>query len=381
MSNEPHVTTEFRRYLLGELPEPARTAFEEAYFSDPDLMEEIWAAETDLVDAYVTDRLDGEERRLFESQYLTSPHRRERVAVARALQSRIQAAGFATADDEDDAPATAPPEPTAATPFRPRVVTGAVDSGGASSSAGVPARTAPAGTVSSRAAVNERLKPAARPPRFTTWQLAAAAAIVLAAATLAWLLMRPGGPMALPPPSSSASSTPAPPATAPEQTPKPAPPETVPPGARPEGATPNTAPPGTVAANPPSTSSPLPPPPGGTRAPMTVLAVTLSPIQLRSDAGQTNVTVPSNTDRITLRFEGDRGAAREVAVDVRTVEGRRVWTGGLRLERPTPPGIAAVVAVPAKALPPDDYIATLFAIDANGERTELNRYVFRIGRK
>lgn len=115
---------------------------------------------------------------------------------------------------------------------------------------------------------------------------------------------------------------------------------------------------------------------------MVMLAVTLSPIQLRSDAGQTSVMVPPNTDRITLRFEGDRGAARDVAVDIRTVEGRRAWTGTLRIERPTPPGVAAAVTVPAKALPSDDYIATVFTIDpATKERTELNRYVFRIARK
>lgn len=357
MSNESHVTIEFRRYLLGELPEPARTAFEEAYFSNPELMEEIWAAETDLVDAYVTDRLDGDERRLFESRYLTSPQRRERVAVARALQSRIRAAGIAPVmvDTAPAAAASAPvapvraeqdaPAPPAPVPFRRRVEASGV-------------------------VVSGPVKQAAKPPRFTTWQLAAAAALVLAAATIAWLMMQ-GGSVNLPPPS-SASSNPAPPSTAPEPTPKP--PEAVPPGT----ATPNNTPPGTVASNPPSPAPTTPP--GGTRSPLTVLAVTLSPIQLRSDAGQTSVTVPANTDRIALRFEGDRGDAREVALDIRTVEGKRVWTGGVRIERPTPAGVAATVSVPAKSLPPDDYIATLFAVTPGSERTELNRYVFRIAR-
>src|SRR5262252_4422512 len=73
------------RYLLGNLPESEEAAVEQEYFADPEKLEEVWAAENDLVDRYVRGRLSRGERELFEQNYLQSPKHRDRVAVARKL--------------------------------------------------------------------------------------------------------------------------------------------------------------------------------------------------------------------------------------------------------------------------------------------------------
>ncbi|HEU0185940.1 MAG TPA: hypothetical protein VFS27_11540 [Blastocatellia bacterium] len=73
------------RYLLGDLPENEQMAVEQEYFADPEKVEEIWAAENDLVDRYAQGRLSRGERELFELNYLRSPKHRERVALARKL--------------------------------------------------------------------------------------------------------------------------------------------------------------------------------------------------------------------------------------------------------------------------------------------------------
>jgi hypothetical protein len=74
-----------RRYLLGELPESEQSALEEQYFSDSERLDEVWAVENQLVDDYARGRLSRKERKRFESHYLSSPRRHERVAFARTL--------------------------------------------------------------------------------------------------------------------------------------------------------------------------------------------------------------------------------------------------------------------------------------------------------
>jgi hypothetical protein len=73
------------RYLLGDLPETEQIAVEQEYFADPEKVEEVWAAENDLVDRYVRGWLSRGQRELFERNYLPSPRRRERVTFARKL--------------------------------------------------------------------------------------------------------------------------------------------------------------------------------------------------------------------------------------------------------------------------------------------------------
>ncbi len=73
------------RYLLGALTEEEQNSVEQAYFADREQFEQIRAAENELVDDYVRNRMPPRERELFERNYLKSPKHRERVAFAGLL--------------------------------------------------------------------------------------------------------------------------------------------------------------------------------------------------------------------------------------------------------------------------------------------------------
>lgn len=73
------------RYLLGQVSPQERDGVEDQFLANDDLFEELVAAENDLIDAYVQRRLSGEDQKQFESYFLNSPERRERVDFAKAL--------------------------------------------------------------------------------------------------------------------------------------------------------------------------------------------------------------------------------------------------------------------------------------------------------
>ena len=77
-------------YLLGELPEMESVAFEARYFGEPEFFQQVIAAENDLIDDYVNDRLSAESRKRVEAVYLADSVRRERIRFAEALAERIQ---------------------------------------------------------------------------------------------------------------------------------------------------------------------------------------------------------------------------------------------------------------------------------------------------
>jgi anti-sigma factor RsiW len=73
------------RYLLGDLSEQELTAVEDRAFSDRSYLEEIQSVESDLIDEYVRGELSDSERQLFETRFLTSAERRNKIEFARAL--------------------------------------------------------------------------------------------------------------------------------------------------------------------------------------------------------------------------------------------------------------------------------------------------------
>jgi hypothetical protein len=79
-------------YLLGDLPEQHTEQIDELSVADDELALRLRALEHDLVDAYVSGQLEGRRRERFETSYLTSPVRRQRVEFARALRSHAHAA-------------------------------------------------------------------------------------------------------------------------------------------------------------------------------------------------------------------------------------------------------------------------------------------------
>jgi hypothetical protein len=76
------------RYLLGALPAEETERLDELSIVDEEVATRLTAVEYDLVDAYVRGETKGEDRARFESFYLSSAKRREKVQFARALLER-----------------------------------------------------------------------------------------------------------------------------------------------------------------------------------------------------------------------------------------------------------------------------------------------------
>lgn len=76
------------RYLLGGLPAEETERLDGLSVADDEVAARLSAVENDLVDAYVRGEVRGESRKQFESFYLTSARRREKVRLAQALLER-----------------------------------------------------------------------------------------------------------------------------------------------------------------------------------------------------------------------------------------------------------------------------------------------------
>lgn len=74
------------QYLLGTLPEIERERLDELSVASQEFAEVLSASEKDLIDSYVQGELSGTILAQFESHYLASPMRRERVEFAESFQ-------------------------------------------------------------------------------------------------------------------------------------------------------------------------------------------------------------------------------------------------------------------------------------------------------
>ena len=103
--NDIHEEQLLIRYLLGSLPEDKAEPLDALSVSDDDFSARLSAVEHDLVDAYVRGELRGDTLSRFESWYLSSPARQQRVAFARALLAipRRDAAAYQSDDLSRDA--------------------------------------------------------------------------------------------------------------------------------------------------------------------------------------------------------------------------------------------------------------------------------------
>jgi len=85
MSN-PTDQNQVTQYLLGTLPEVERERLDELSVTSQEFAESLSASEKDLIDSYVQGELSGTMSAQFESHYLATLIRRERVAFAEAFQ-------------------------------------------------------------------------------------------------------------------------------------------------------------------------------------------------------------------------------------------------------------------------------------------------------
>jgi len=109
------------RYLLGLLPEEETERLDELTMVDDKIAWRLRAAENDLVDSYLMGKLSAEMLDRFESLYLASPRRRQKVEFAAGF---LRAVDRVTVPAEAD-PATEPvPEPAAEQDVAPLRVSG-----------------------------------------------------------------------------------------------------------------------------------------------------------------------------------------------------------------------------------------------------------------
>src|SRR5262245_9957724 len=94
------------RYLLGLLPDAEAQRLDEASIVDDDVAFRLRNVEEDLIDAYVAGTLDWDTRQQFESVYLTSHLRREKVLFAERFLSAVDRA--ASSQRAHPAPAVPP---------------------------------------------------------------------------------------------------------------------------------------------------------------------------------------------------------------------------------------------------------------------------------
>jgi hypothetical protein len=93
VSRESIHDGQFVRYLLGLLPDDEAERLDQLSVSSDEVSWRLRLAEDDLVDAYVRGTLDAEAVERFESFYLSSEHRRQKVRFARTFVGAIDRRG------------------------------------------------------------------------------------------------------------------------------------------------------------------------------------------------------------------------------------------------------------------------------------------------
>jgi len=92
-----HDDRQLVRYVLGMLSDTDAERLDEQSIVDDEVAARLRSIENELVDAYVCGTLEGELRERFESFYLASPRRREKVKFARGFLNAMDRLSPATA--------------------------------------------------------------------------------------------------------------------------------------------------------------------------------------------------------------------------------------------------------------------------------------------
>jgi hypothetical protein len=90
------ISEQVKQYLLGTLSPEEKSRFEEKYFDDDKLFEEIEIVEDELIDAYVREELSTRDRERFKEVVNASPRLTSRVDFARILVKSTSAEEPAT---------------------------------------------------------------------------------------------------------------------------------------------------------------------------------------------------------------------------------------------------------------------------------------------
>lgn len=77
--------TEIRRFLLGELTEDERSAFEMRFVADENLFEQTQVVEDELIESYIRGTLSPADKTNFEKHFLATETRRQKVEFTRRM--------------------------------------------------------------------------------------------------------------------------------------------------------------------------------------------------------------------------------------------------------------------------------------------------------
>lgn len=88
------------QYLLGRLSDEEVDRLDCLDFEDDQFSQRLQAVEDDLIDAFVNDELSGQELERFNSHYLLTPRRREKLVFARAFQQLRHSSGAAARSEK-----------------------------------------------------------------------------------------------------------------------------------------------------------------------------------------------------------------------------------------------------------------------------------------
>jgi hypothetical protein len=105
MSSDENIAGTLRDYLLGTLPEAARQPVEERLLTDRPFLEELIAAEDELIDEHLAGALSPAETQNFTNHFLNTDERRNKLQFARAFRRYVAAHAPAEAVEPETEPA------------------------------------------------------------------------------------------------------------------------------------------------------------------------------------------------------------------------------------------------------------------------------------
>ena len=89
-----------RRYLFGQAPLEDSSQVEERLLTDGEFYQELLIVEDELIDLYVSGELSESERDSFETHFLLTPERRQKLRFARSLKKYVSSLGKAQPNED-----------------------------------------------------------------------------------------------------------------------------------------------------------------------------------------------------------------------------------------------------------------------------------------
>ena len=112
MSTPPTDHERIKSYLLGQLAEEDGSQVEARLLTDREFYDELSIVEDDLIDRYLGGTLSDTDRQSFESHFVSSSERQQKVRFARALRKYVSVTADQTeADQVEDEVVAYAPEP------------------------------------------------------------------------------------------------------------------------------------------------------------------------------------------------------------------------------------------------------------------------------